>query len=433
MLSREDNELLMRTNAGTPMGELMRRFWIPFMMSRELPESDGAPQRVRLLGEQLLAFRDTLGRVGLVDELCPHRRASLFYGRNEECGIRCTYHGRKFDVTGTCVDSPTTAHLGLKREMSIKAYPVREAGGVLWAYMGPAGTEGDLPPFEWLDLPESHRYMSRNVMDCNYFGAMEGEMDSTHLGFAHRRFDKERPDTDKSAIYGAYAIGDPAPPLTYERTPYGLVMSAARKADSGRRYWRINHFLIPFFTMITGPIGGPSLMRLWAPLDDEHVSVIHISYRHDQPLTQTDLEQFRSGEVGHPILIPGTLRATANRDNDYLIDRGLQKTAIYTGIVGVRAQDSALTESAGALPDRTLEHLAATDAVIVAARRVMLDAARDMARGVPPAGARSIDTYGVRPRSTLLPEGMNYKDSAAFVEELTGVKRPERTRTEVQP
>jgi len=210
MLVHEDNELLTRTAAGTPMGDMMRRFWIPFMLASELPDRDGAPARVRLLGEDLVAFRDSEGRVGLLDAHCPHRRAGLFFGRNEECGLRCSYHGWKFDISGTCVEVPSEPPgSDFYKRVRIKSYPVSERGGVLWAYMGPAGTSSEIPAFEWLDLPEGQRYSSRWVQDSNYFQALEGDIDSAHVSFLHRRFDAK--DASKTSIVGSIFTEDTAP------------------------------------------------------------------------------------------------------------------------------------------------------------------------------------------------------------------------------
>src|SRR5262245_9251529 len=186
MLSHKDNELLTRVGAGTPMGELMRRYWIPAAFSHQIAEPDGPPVRVKLLGERLVAFRDTKGRVGLIDERCPHRTASLYFGRNEECGLRCVYHGWKFDIEGRCVDLPSEPPGStLQRKVSIKAYPCLERGGVVWAYMGPADAKPEFPDLEWTRLPESHRYVTRHMQECNWLQGLEGGFDTSHLSFLH--------------------------------------------------------------------------------------------------------------------------------------------------------------------------------------------------------------------------------------------------------
>lgn len=410
MLSREDNLLLMQTGPATPMGELMRRFWIPFMLSREL-EVDGDQKRITLLGERLLAFRDTLGRAGLIDEFCAHRRASLYFGRNEDCGIRCSYHGLKFDVTGKCVDFPASpAEKNYADKVRLKAYPVRDVGGVLWAYMGPPGTESQLPPFEWIGLPEGHIHATRWIQDANWFGAIEGELDSSHVGFAHGRLDKVQVQ-EKSNIFGEYIAKDLNPQLSVHPTPYGIEAASSRRTDDGHFYWRINHFLVPFYTMITSHVGGHITARMWVPSDDEHTIAFTLTYRCERPLDEEEMRLFTTGEVGHPVLIPGTLRPRANRDNDYLLDRQVQRTQHFTGIATVRAQDAALTESAGAMPDRSKEFLGPGDIGIVVGRRLMIRLAKEMAAGQPPEALQHIDDYATRPLSILLPEGTDYRQS----------------------
>jgi phenylpropionate dioxygenase-like ring-hydroxylating dioxygenase large terminal subunit len=185
MLSVEENALLTQTASGTPMGETMRRYWIPAVLSWEIPEPDCPPVRVQLLGEKLLAFRDTSGRIGLVDEFCPHRRASLWFGRNEVCGLRCVYHGWKFDVEGNCVDQMNEPEQ-FKDKIRLTAYPTVELGGVIWTYMGPPELQPPLPKFEWTQVPESHRVVTKVWQECNWLLALEGGIDTSHAPILHR-------------------------------------------------------------------------------------------------------------------------------------------------------------------------------------------------------------------------------------------------------
>jgi len=262
MLSREDNELLTRVGPGTPMGEYVRRFWIPVALSAELPEPDGDPRRVRLLGQDLVLFRDTKGRVGLIDEHCPHRLASLYFGRNEECGIRCIYHGWKFDVSGACVDMPSEPPTSnFKHKIRATAYPTRERGGLIWGYLGPPETIGDFPAFEWLDLPPSHLYASRWQTECNFVQAMEGEMDTSHVGFLHSRVD--RLAEDKMQLTGAFFHEDRAPKFHIERTAYGMVAAGRRDVEGDKSFWRMNQLLLPFYSMIPPVPGNALLTRAW--------------------------------------------------------------------------------------------------------------------------------------------------------------------------
>jgi phthalate 4,5-dioxygenase len=414
MLSPADNELLTRTGPGTPMGEFVRRFWVPFLLSRELPEPDGPPRRVTLLGEKLVAFRDSAGRVGLLDEHCPHRLASLFFGRNEECGLRCIYHGWKFDVSGACVELPSEPPGSpLQRKVRIKSYPVRDIGGVLWTFMGPEGAAGEIPAFECLSVPESHRFVSQWVQECNNIQAIEGEIDSAHVSFLHRRFDKQ--NAPKTSIVGEYFRSDTAPSWRIDPMPYGLV-AAARRGVDGQAYWRMNQFLFPFYTMIApSHVGGTMTTRMWVPRDDESCWVICFSYCPDRPLTEQEVANFRAGENSHPVLIPGTMRQRANRDNDYLIDRTLQRTTFYSGIAGVRAQDTAMTESMGRIVDRSLEHLGTSDIAIIAMRKAMLAAARKLSAGEVPVAARGGTLYAVRSWSAMLPAHLAYDEDPAVL------------------
>ncbi|MEQ8349286.1 MAG: Rieske 2Fe-2S domain-containing protein [Sneathiellaceae bacterium] len=410
MLKPEDNDILTQTDRGTPMGDMMRRFWIPFMTAKEVPEADGAPVRVTLLGEQLLAFRDTDGRVGLIDEFCPHRRSSLFFGRNEECGIRCVYHGWKFDVNGTCVEVPSEpADSTLARKVRLTAYPVREAGGVLWAYMGPAGQEGALPNIEWLTLPATHVYVSRWQQESNYFQALEGEVDSSHVSFLHRVLDAR--DAPKGSLSGAYFRNDTAPKWTIDPNPQGLTLAARRTVEDGAGYWRMNQFMLPFYTMIAPEPGGFITNRMWVPMDDTHCWVICATYRPDKALTEDDLEKFTTGKFAHRRVLPGTTIPMERKENDYGLDRKAQKTVSYTGIPGVRAQDAMVTETAGPIADRSKEHLGTSDTAIIAARKVMIEAAKGFRDGKVPEAAKGGDLYAVRSWSSILPASVkSYRD-----------------------
>ena len=204
MLTRDENELVTNTNPGTPMGELFRRFWLPVLLSSELPGPDCDPMRVRVLGEDLIAFRDTDGRPGLVDAYCPHRGAPMFFGRNEESGLRCVYHGWKFDVEGTCVDLPNAPEgETFKNKVTITAYPTVDKGDLIWAYMGPKDKQPPLPGFDWLDMPASHRYVSKFRLECNYLQAMEGDYDPSHGMFLHTTLDNNQ----SNPAYGLTGAG----------------------------------------------------------------------------------------------------------------------------------------------------------------------------------------------------------------------------------
>lgn len=401
MLSREENDILTQTDPGTPMGDFMRRFWMPVMLEEEIGPPDSEPIRVRLLGEDLLAFRDTQGKVGLVDRYCPHRRASLFFGRNEDCGIRCIYHGWKFDVDGRCVDLPSEPPESRFREkVRLTAYPTECKGGVLWAYMGPAEKRGDVPDFGWMDLPEAHIYRSRWTQQCNYAQAIEGEIDSAHVSFLHSLVNAN--DTNDAALTGSYFSGDTAPRWKVIEQDHGMVLGARRTVEEGRFYWRMNQWYHPFYTMIAPVPGGPRAFRMWVPIDDENISVICISFRMEGPVSAQEVDAWRTGQNSHADRIPGTLLPRRNRDNDYLIDREEQRLRTYSGIEGIRAQDMAMTEGGERIIDRTKEHLASSDTAVIKMRRLLIEGAKALRDGVEPVAAAGGRLYRPQSHSTVI-------------------------------
>jgi phenylpropionate dioxygenase-like ring-hydroxylating dioxygenase large terminal subunit len=401
MLSREDNELLTRTGPGTRMGEVFRRYWLPALLSAELAEPDGAPVRVRLLGEDLIAFRDTTGAVGLVGAYCPHRRAPLFFGRNEKCGLRCIYHGWKFDRSGTCVDMPTEPPGSrLKAEVKLDAYPTWEGGGIVWAYLGPAGAQPPPPDLELVRAPATHRHVSRMTQDCNYLQGLEGGLDSAHAMIMHNNN-----IGDLSWISDYERI----PKLTVQRTDYGFSYSGVRTL--GNRKWvRVYQYIMPV-TQIRGriaPLGGGSAPRsvpticghLWVPADDVTTTVYNFMYSADPniPVTPEFAHEMEvdDGRGPEDLLPDGRLKR--NLANDYMIDRQLQKTRTMTGIAGVNTQDAAVQEGMGPIVDRTKEHLSATDMAVVTMRRLLLDAVKTVEAGGAPRGT---DPSGYRSRRAV--------------------------------
>jgi phenylpropionate dioxygenase-like ring-hydroxylating dioxygenase large terminal subunit len=416
MLSPEKNELLTRTGPGTAMGRLMRCFWVPAMMASEIPAADEAPVRLTLLGERLVVFRDSLQRVGVLGEHCPHRAASLYYGRNEEAGLRCVYHGWKFDVDGRCVDLPSEPpDSSMCQKVRARACRTQVAGGLLWVYMGADGEPPEMPHFEWLNLPPAQVYVSRWEQDCNYAQAMEGELDSAHVGFLHRLI--SRTDADDLALNGRFFKGDTAPRWKVLPTATGFMACNGRRVSESERYWRLNQFLLPFYTMIPPHPNDARLVRMWVPMTDERCWVICVTFRPDRALGEAEIAAWRNGENSHRKVIPGTTRPTQRMDNDYLIDRQLQKTHSYTGIEGVRAQDAMVTESAGAIVDRSQEHLGTSDRAVIAMRKTLLDAAlAHQASGRTPEAALQPALYAARATQTLLPEGVEPDDAPALMD-----------------
>jgi phthalate 4,5-dioxygenase len=415
MLSRNDNERLVRVGSGTPAGELFRRYWQPACLSTELPEPDGAPIRVRLLGEDLIAFRDTSGRVGLVEAFCPHRRAPLFFGRNEECGLRCVYHGWKFDVDGRCVDLPSEPESSpMKSTIRLTAYPTTEKAGIVWAYLGPTEAMPEPPDYEWIRAPATHRYVSKTYEACNYLQALEGGLDTAHSSFLHNL---------RLGDTSLLRQRDRAPRLDVERTDYGYYYVSTRKAGADGDYVRLYHYVMPSQQMrggLNGVLGRNDVPKLdghlWVPIDDEQTNVYNWCYSADPEIAisaeQAEAHEHHSGR-GKDDLIPGSFKLKRNPSNDYLIDRQVQRTATFTGIDGVNTQDFAIQEGMGLIADRSAEHLGSTDRAIVTLRRMLLDATAAVERGEVPPGADPRTHREIRPYDGIVPPGGNWRESFA--------------------
>ena len=396
------NETLSRVGPGTAMGALFRRFWLPALMPSELPGPDCDPVRLRLLGEDLVAFRDTEGRIGVLAEKCPHRRASLFFGRNENSGIRCVYHGWKFDVNGKCLDVPNAPdEYDLKDRIRQPSYPAREWGGFIWVYMGAQDHMPDLPELDWVHTPGPQRWQTKWVADSNYLQAMEGEIDTSHTSFLHR---EDNPANLSKAVVAAQAMWrkDTAPRLFFQETDYGFYYGSRRDMGDGNYYWRITQWLLPSFAIIPSE-RWPMISRGYVPIDDEHTFVFATSYNPSAPLDAHDIEVLESGRGSAPTLIPGTYLPALNRSNDYGLDRERQRRGSFTGILGVNDQDRAVYESMGRIADRENEHLCYSDLAVVSARRLLIERARAAHRGGPVREPRSSLDYRVRPLNIVTP------------------------------
>jgi phthalate 4,5-dioxygenase len=398
-MDRETAELLIRTGPGTRMGNLLRRYWVPALLAAEIAEPDGAPVRVKVLGEKLLAFRDTQGRVGLVDEFCAHRRASLYLGRNEECGIRCSYHGWKYDVTGQCVDLPSVPQLAPK--MRIKAYPCIERGDIVWAYMGPPEKQPAPPELEWCLLPPERRFVSKRLQQTGYLQAMEGGIDTTHASWVHR-YELDHDPMHRNAEANKYIKADRNAVFDIEEAPHGLTIFGRRNGEPDSHYWRITQWIFPWFTLI--PPFGPHALggHVWVPIDDENCWAWSINFLPDRPLPDEELQAMKEGKGIHVKYMPGSFVPLANPANDWLINRGAQKDKrSYSGVEGFSVQDASLQESMGAIQDYEGEHLVSTDKPIAMARRMLAAAARDLGKGIEPP-ALDAAAQRVRAPSVLL-------------------------------
>jgi len=455
MLSQQENELLTRVGPGTPMGDLLRQYWVPALLARELPAADGDPLRVRMLGEDLVAFRDSRGRVGVVQNNCPHRGASLFFGRNEEGGLRCVYHGWKFDADGACVDMPNEPpESDFKHKVRATAYPTSERNGVVWVYMGPSTQPPPLPELEWNLVPKSHVYLSKRVADSNWVQTLEGEIDSSHSGFLHTLLEEQdnysnAQNASAGRLFGGadsntdmgmyYKMRDRHPHFEVLDTDYGVLIGARRMAETDSYYWRLTQFLMPFHTII--PPYGPDPAfsgHAWLPIDDEHTLALCFTYHPLRPLTENERSRIAhgGGRLGHQGLHPtvdaflpptpeawSRYRSIYNKSNDYQVDWDAQRKVRFSGLPGVWPQDSACQESMGLIYDRSSEHLGSSDSGIIRVRRRLMQAALALReQGATPPAANEPASYSARSASIVLPRGASWIDgSAEFREARPGV------------
>jgi phenylpropionate dioxygenase-like ring-hydroxylating dioxygenase large terminal subunit len=413
MLRQPQNELVTRTGAGTPMGSLFRRYWLPVLLAEELPANECPPVRVKLLSERLVAFRDSLGRYGLIDEFCAHRGVSLWFGRNEECGLRCPYHGWKFDFTGQCIDVPSEPEeSGFAKKIKLKSYPLTERGGILWAYMGPADQTPPLPEWEFAMVPASQRFVSKRFQECNWLQAMEGGIDSSHVSWLHRDNINKDP-LFRGAQGNKYNMADMKPVFEVIESPGGLYIGARRNAEDGKYYWRITQWVMPSFTMIP-PRGGHTVHgHFWIPVDDEHCWAWSYDFHPTRAITEAERDAMKSGKGIHVLNMPGTYRPVANKENDYLINREAQRRGdTYSGVEGIAMQDASLQESMGPIVDRNKENLVSTDNGIIMARHRLMRAAKALAeKKVTPPGVE-LAHQRVRSASIILPADQPFKDAA---------------------
>jgi nitrite reductase/ring-hydroxylating ferredoxin subunit len=396
MLSRRDNSYITEIGPGTPMGNLFRRYWLPALLAEELPEADCPPVRLKLLGEDLVAFRTTSGRPAVLDTWCPHRNANLFWGRNEEDGLRCVYHGWKFDADGACVDMPSEPPRSRFAErIKQPAYQAVDAGGVIWVYMGPPEVTPGIPELEWTLVPESQRNVSKRIQACNWLQNLEGEVDSSHANFLHANL-----GPDRRPIRNDERDEDLHPVFSILETDYGLAICARRNVGRDQYYWRITPFMLPSYTIIPGTFGGSYTFTGAVPRDATTTIGITATWNteHDipkRPFVEVDENYF-------PL---------QNKANDYLIDRQAQKTVSFTGIRGVRVQDMAVQEDQrGPISDRTTEHLGSSDTGVIATRRRLLRQAQALAKGTEPRQPSTPAAYRVRSMAVVADRSVPWQE-----------------------
>jgi phthalate 4,5-dioxygenase len=365
MLPSEENDLITRTDNGAPLGQLLRRYWLPALLSEEIPAPDAPPAQVRILGEDLIAFRDTQGRIGLLEEHCSHRGTSLFYGRNEECGLRCIYHGWKYDVEGNVLDTPAEpATSTFKERVKQRAYPCVEAAGIVFAYLGPREEMPLFPDYEWARVPVENTYVAKSFAECNYLQGLEGECDSAHLTYLHKQIDEE--GRRQQALLLTPPIYD------LEETDFGLRLLAFRHPDPEQTYLRVSSFVLPVSCWV--PVRNKEC-HMYVPIDDSHAWRYDLGWM-DRPVREDEIP--RRSQIGPDF------RRIRTQANHYLQDREVQRKHTFTGITDFLNHDACATETMGPVYDRTREHLGVSDKAVIGVRKRILDAVRAFQRGEEP-------------------------------------------------
>jgi nitrite reductase/ring-hydroxylating ferredoxin subunit len=386
MMSQEANDLITRTGPKDPCGKLMRNYWQPAALVDEL-QGPRPVRPVKLLGENLVLFRDEEGRYGLIDRHCAHRGADLAFGRLENGGLRCAFHGWLFDVSGQCLETPAEPKDSkLCQGIRQRAYPVVEKRGILWAYLG----EGEPPAFPEIDCfvaPDSHTFAFKGHINCNWLQALEVGIDPAHASFLHRFFE----DEDTSTAYGKQFRGASAgsdmpmtkilreydnPIINVEHTEYGLRLIALRELDAERTHVRVTNQLFPHGFVI--PMSQEMTITQWhVPVDDENCYWYAIFTSYTAPV---DKKKMRDQRLELYELPDYTSRK--NKSNDYGFDPHEQATATYTGMgTDINVHDQWAVESMGPIQDRTREHLGTSDKVIMANRRMLLKAIETVQAG----------------------------------------------------
>ena len=427
MTTREENDLLCLVEGAAPMGSIMRQHWIPACMSEEVAERDGKPARVRLLGEDLVVFRDTEGRLGVIDEFCRHRGASLAFGRNEDCGLRCLYHGWKFDVNGNVMDMPSEPDAGeaLKAEAKLKSYPTRESGGFVWLWMGDAENVAEFEPPAWAHAPDDKISIVKIHTSCNWAQVLEGSIDSAHSSSLHSS------NMPPAEIDGAKATAtswprpsnDKAPRIRFDKTDYGFRYAAVRTPiiDPEKKDYIRNTLFVAPFTVIIPPNDQYKLAQMLIPMDNGNTMFYWIAFHETKGIDQDEWRKFCGAEIG--VDIDENFRKIRNLDNMFQQDRDAMKDGDFTGICGIPAQDMAMWESMGAIADRTKDYLGVSDGAVAQFRRIMIAAAREVRDGKPAintrAAGRTTDVSALASFEGMIPKDEDwrlYADGKASME-----------------
>lgn len=415
MLTAAENELLCKIEGDAPMGRLMRRHWLPACLTEEIPEKDGDPVRVRLLGEDLVAFRDTDGRVGVIGEYCPHRGASLFYGRNEKCGLRCLYHGWKIDADGSVLEMASEPKEStFKDKVKHVAYPTREAGGFVWVYMGESGQEPEFEPPIFAPRSETRVSILKVHVQANWAQCLEGAIDSAHSSSLHST------DMPPAMVGRSTATGDAwqrpstdkAPRLETEVTPYGFKYAAIRRPirnSATQNYVRVTHYVAPI-TVLIPPNDVYNVTQMNAPTDDGNSVLYLMAWSDTGPgVDQEAWRTFTRMRVG--IELDETYHKRDTRENNYGQDRKAMRQGDFTGIKGFPHQDIVMWETMGRVAPRTHERLGASDVAIVEFRRRLVAAVQAFLAGAPAIGTGEtrIDRNTQRAFEGVLPKTADWR------------------------
>ena len=419
MLTREENELLCRVGPGTAMGQLVRRFWMPAASSAGVV-AGGAPKHVRLVGEDFVLFRDSTGKAGLLNELCPHRGASLPLARNEDCGLRCIYHGWKIGVDGNVLETPSEPEDStFKDRVHAVAYPTYDAGGLVWVYLGPPALEPPRMNFDFTELPEEQRMVVQLQIGCNFMQPIEGVIDSAHSNFLHADTFKPTASVAVSGLRSDLKVERPSndtrPKLDIQNTDYGFRYAALREpivSPETQQYIRVTEFIAPFYGMFPANKGYGNT-QAFVPIDDTHTMLYFVKYHYDRPIDAAERKMHYEWSKAVPgIDVDENYRTKRTRDNGWLQDRAaMESGASFSGIGGVQIEDSVVQESMGAIYDRTNEHLGASDIAVIRMRRLMLDAARGLAHeGAAPFAVDKRNDYSdIQPLERIIPLTDNWQ------------------------
>jgi phthalate 4,5-dioxygenase len=423
MLTAKETKMLTEVGKGKPMGEFMRRYWIPAAKSEEVPTAGGAPARVKLLGEQLVLFRSGDGELGLIDEFCPHRRASLAYGRNESGGLRCLYHGWKVACDGRVIESPPEPPARtFAKKLSVASYPGREAGGLIWTYMGPPDLEPPFPKFPWLGLPPDRLLVVKMYQATNYLQGVEGDLDPAHPNYLHREIELDEKKSWAGAGWQSIVdiMSDGSPEIQCEETPYLMRHAAIRKtADPDSKYVRVFEWVAPFYCYIATGAHESQLFKAWHPIDDENCFTFYIHFDPERPL---DIEAIYANWEHRTS--PPDYRTAHTVANMYLQDRKLMEHGNFSGVMGAAIQDRAMQEGMGPICDRTKEHLGTSDKAVIFYRRLLLKKLDDLAKRKPlPARDPSL-TFDQRGYSSKMPADQPWCEVAKWQAKIAQQRPP---------